>query len=200
VTGADPENGQADPAPAIPYGDQAVFELMAKCGMELERFVRRRLHDDADAIKIVDQCWVDLVRTWKRRGELREPRALLFRIAHHRAIDRIRQLDRRAELRDDGGALDDIAAALMIRAEFVSALVVRVDVQAALAELPVRQQQAVLLVDGYGLSYRDAGSLMVCSANTVAKLLGKARSSLRKSPHLAGYGVSPTSSPPEVHK
>lgn len=178
-----------DDETAVPYGEDELFRLLIKCGRDLESFVRKRLRDDPDTAKVLDQCQVDLIRAWKRRGELRNPRALLFRLAQQRATDRIRQLARRPEQLE--------AEAMMASPEFVSALAARLDVHAALAELPIRQREALLFVYGYGLSYRDAGYLMICPPDKVGQLLRLAKANMRKSPHLAGYG---TVVPPEVHK
>jgi RNA polymerase sigma factor (sigma-70 family) len=185
-----------DDVRARPYSE--LFLLKAECGSQLENFVRKRLRDDPDAIKVVDLCWEDLKKKWHRQHELTRPRALLFRLAYYRTNDRIRQINRRPEHPvGDLSILDDTAAAL---SEFVPSLVVRVDVRAAIAELPVRQQDVLRFVFGYDLSYQDAAALLACPVHAIGNLLRAAKANLRKSPHLAGYRVAAPSSPPEVHR
>jgi DNA-directed RNA polymerase specialized sigma24 family protein len=199
MTDHDPTDDE--PARSIPYCDNEVFRLKAECGRQLENFVRKRLRDDPDAIKVVDQCWQDLAKKWHRQGELTRPRALLYQLAYYRTNDRMRQIVLRPEHPvGDPSILDDTAAALSVNHEFVSSLVVRVDVRAAIAELPVRQQDVLRFIFGYDLEYEDAAALMACPVHAIGNLLRAAKTNLKKSRHLAGYRVSAPSSPPEVHK
>jgi DNA-directed RNA polymerase specialized sigma24 family protein len=187
-----------DHDPTIPYSDSELFLLKAECGQRLENFVRKRLRDDPDAIKVVQLCWDDLEKKWRRQGGLTRPRALLYQLAYYRTNDRIRQINRRPEYPvGDLRILDDTAAAL---SEFVSSLVVRVDVRAAIAELPVRQQDVLRFVYGYDLAYEDAAALMACPVHAIGNLLRAAKANVKKSRHLAGYRVAAPSSPPEVHR
>jgi RNA polymerase sigma factor (sigma-70 family) len=173
----------------IPYSDAAVADLMAEYGKEVKSLVRLRLRNDPNVDDVLNQSWLELIRAWKRRGEIRTPRKLLFHIAQQRTTDRIRELGRRPEQVDSD--------ALTASREFVSALAVRVDVHAALAELPVRQRQALVFVCGYRLTYQAAGDLMGCSENAVGNLLRLGKAAMQTSPHLAGYQVT---LPPEVQK
>ena len=208
MTDHDPTAGQPDDEPAgegcsrrIPYSVSELFLLEAECGSQLESFVRKRLRNDPDTIKVVEQCWQDLTRKWRREGELADPRALLFQLARHRTDDRIRQINRRAEQPlADLGVVEDTAAALSVDRDFVSSLVLRVDVRAAIAELPVRQQDVLRFVFGYHLAYQDVAALMACTVHTIGNLLKAAKANLKTSCHLAGYQVSAPSSPPEVHR
>jgi RNA polymerase sigma factor (sigma-70 family) len=186
---------------SIAYSDKALFALEAECGAELESYVRATLRGDPDTMKVVERCWTDLTRKWKRQGELREPRALLFQLAHQRSIDRIRQSSKHDDPYTDPDRLAAAADRMMHTAEFESALVARLDVRTALAELPDRQHRAVLLVYGYGLEYADAAAILTCPVHTVDNLLRAAKATLKQSSRLTGYHqVSSPSSPPEVHK
>jgi len=184
---------------ARPFSERFLLEV--ECSEQFENFVRKLLCDDPDAIKVVDQCWQELEKKWRRQGELTRPRALLFQLAYYRTDDRFRQINRRAEYAiGDLRVLDDTAAALNADSEFVSSLVVRIDVRAAIAELPVRQQAVLGFVYGYDLAYEDAAALMACPVHTLGNLLRAAKANLKKSRHLAGYRVAAPSSPPEVHR
>jgi DNA-directed RNA polymerase specialized sigma24 family protein len=191
------DDDPTDDERARPFSE--LFLLKAECGRQLESFVRKRLRDDPDAIKVVDLCWEDLEKKWDRQRELTRPRALLYQLAYYRTNDRIRQINLRPEhsFGDLSSVLDDTAAAL---SEFVSSLVVRVDVRAAIAELPVRQQDVLRFVYGYDLAYEDAAALMACPVHAIGNLLRAAKANLKKSRHLAGYRVAAPSSPPEVHR
>jgi len=188
-----------DPAGQARKVMQNIKQLLEECGAQLENFVRRLLRDDPDTVKVVERCWVDLVKKWQREGTLVQPRALLFKLARQRSTDRIRQINRRPETpTGDHELLDEAATALMDSADFVSALVVRVDVRAALNELPIRQRQALLFTYGYDLEYQDTAALMACSVNTVDNLLRTGKTTMKRSRYLSGYSMAPA--PPEVTK
>lgn len=194
---ADDEPGTGTP---IPYSHNAVFQLEIDCTRDLEGFLRRQLGNDPDLIRVMEDVWGKLIEKWERQGVLINPERLLFQLARNRAIDRIRQRARRPENSvADIGSIEETPDVLATNTDFIASLPDRLDVRAALAELPVRQQQALLFVKGYRLTYRQAGHLMMCPAHTVGHLLNLAKAGMKRSAHLTGYGPTSPSSPPEVH-
>jgi len=66
----------------------------------------------------------------------------------------------------------------------------RRDLAAALAELPLPERAAVLMVDAHGFGYRDAGEVLGVPVGTVASRLHRARTALRRALGDDAEGVS----------
>jgi len=100
----------------------------------------------------------------------------LHRIVATTCIDHVRRLQRRAEeeLPDEPvparGGLVDGSADVAVR---------RLDLRRALDHLDPDHRAALLLVDGEGLSYDEAGSVLGIPAGTVSSRLSRARATMR---------------------
>jgi RNA polymerase sigma-70 factor (ECF subfamily) len=189
----------ASSAAAVPFSPEALFTLMIDHRDRLENFVYRQLNNDADCAKIVDQIWVELAEYWTRRTALRAPENLLYQRARLRCIDRLRKVGRHPQdLADDIEAQTATAAALVTNPEFEAELVMRIDLRAALAAVPVRQRQALVMTYGYQLPSTVVAGLLGCTRSKVEHLLRTGKANLTTSVHLAGY--RPVVPSAEVHR
>lgn len=177
-----------DDQPLIPYTDIEVRRLHEQHGEQLAMYVRQRLRGDPEISDIAQQIWFELIRSWMKNGGLREPRTQLFWLAEFRIKDRYRELGRNVTtVLDDDEALERAVYAVMGAPGFETALISRLDVTAALRELPVRQREAVMLHHGFGLTNPATAAVMACTTSQVQHLLKEAKVKLVDSRHLVGY-------------
>jgi len=127
------------------------------------------------------------------RFDGRHPRAWLLTIMRHAEANRHRR--RRPHLLDEPGAeTEPLAAGLASSACATPEDIVvgeKFDemVDAALAALPLKHRQVVVLVDVNGLSYAEAAKLLGVPAGTVMSRLHRARKEIRDK--LAAAGLAP---------
>jgi RNA polymerase sigma-70 factor (ECF subfamily) len=97
-------------------------------------------------------------------------RTWLYRIVHNAAIDEVRKQKKVIPIDDllDGAHAPSVDVAQ------------RLDVDQALAGLPVAQRIAVLLIDGEGFDYATAAEILDVPVGTVASRVHQARTSLRR--------------------
>jgi RNA polymerase sigma-70 factor (ECF subfamily) len=93
----------------------------------------------------------------------------LYRIAYNACLDELRRTR-------DVVPLDGIRDRASVGRDPLDALALR----DALAELPVDDRAAVLLVDAQGFDYRSAAEVLGIPAGTVASRLNRARAALRR--------------------
>ena len=163
----------------VQAGDRAAFDqLAARHLLRLRRACLRILGDPALA---EDAAQDALLRAWTRAGQYRPEcgsvSTWLHRIAVNGAIDRSRSARPLAELPDfiaenlaDTGPS---AEAQLARAERLGVL------REAIAELPPRQRDALLLTYGEGWSGQRAAAALSTSTRALEGLLRRARLMLR---------------------
>jgi RNA polymerase sigma-70 factor, ECF subfamily len=95
----------------------------------------------------------------------------LYRIAYNACLDELRRRRRTRAVA--------AAAPLPSPPDPADVVAQRLDVGLALAELPAELRAAVLLVDGDGLPYDDAASVLGIRTRTLASRLSRARAELR---------------------
>jgi RNA polymerase sigma factor (sigma-70 family) len=133
-----------------------------------------RLAPSADIDDVVQDALVRAWRKWDLFDPVRgTPTTWLLAITADRARDarrarlrRLRVVDDRADLPDAPAPAADAAAGL--------------DLDAAIAELPDRQQLAVQLHYFVGLTVTETAAVMDCAAGTVKSTLFDARTRLRR--------------------
>lgn len=158
--------GTGDGAAAAALLDRLGPRLMAFC-------LRMTGGDRALAEDIVQESFL---RLWKRAGDWDAEGAArlstwLGRVAANLAIDARRRARRNVAL-DDGMDIPDgapSAVARIIRAEGLSAL------DAALATLPERQRQAVVLRHVEGYSNPDIAAMLGCGVEAVESLTARGK-------------------------
>jgi RNA polymerase sigma-70 factor, ECF subfamily len=160
-------------------GDRAAFDQLAT--RHLLRLRRACLRVLGDAALAEDSAQDALLRAWTRAGQYRPEcgsvSAWLHRIAVNGAIDRSRSARPFTELPD---SLADILAdsgpdaeAQLVRAERLGVL------REAVAQLPTRQRDALLLTYGEGWSGQQAADALSTSTRALEGLLRRARHMLR---------------------
>ncbi|HEY3694549.1 sigma-70 family RNA polymerase sigma factor [Phenylobacterium sp.] len=138
----------------------------------LRAFAWSLSHNGADADDLVQET---LIKAWSNRARF-EPgtnlRAWLFTILRNTYYTHL--LRRRREVRDETGAY---ASTLRCGPMQDWSLAVRT-LQAALAELPAKHREALILVAAAGLSYEEAAAVCGCALGTIKSRVNRARAKL----------------------
>lgn len=149
-------------------GDHDAFSAIVRAWQPaVLRYLRRLLGDPAAAEDVAQEaflrCYVHLHR-YTFQGKFS---TWLISIAHNSAIDSVRKQSRH-----------DRATARLSRPAPVSDAVSRVELDAALAHLPVKLRAALLLVEVVGLRYREAAVVLGVPEGTVKSRVAHARERL----------------------
>ena len=119
------------------------------------------------------------MRLWMRGSGVRDPRAWVFRCGFHLATSSVRR--RLAERR----ATQRMSAAVELGCVQTGLLAAQVDLQLdlhrAVAALPVRQRQAILLRYLADLNVPEVARVMGCSTGTVKAHVARGLAALRSS-------------------
>jgi RNA polymerase sigma-70 factor (ECF subfamily) len=146
---------------------------------EFERLLRE--HDPAmrrlayrlvggDVDDVLQMAYLSAFRAWSQfRGES-SVATWLHQIVFRTAMNHLRR--RRRATRRERGASPRVE-------DHAGGVASRLDLAAALDRLPVDQRAAVLLVDGEGLSYRDAARVVGTEPGTIASRLNRAHRRIR---------------------
>ncbi|WP_410596144.1 RNA polymerase sigma factor [Amycolatopsis sp. lyj-23] len=188
-----------DDQPDITFCRAAVATVVADHLGKAVTIVRQMGLTDGTAEDIVQQCLIELIRTWEREGALRNPEFLLFATARRRTIDEFRRRGRtKTALIDNADLAELTAEQVKDMPEFlpgIDGLFTTTNVIMALRELPVRQQEILLLRFGLELDIKTVAAFMACTISDVKNAQARGLNKLRKSPHLDGYPTLP-----EVHQ
>ena len=156
--------------------DRAFGELATRHYPRLWAVAARILHHPEDAADAVQEA---LVAAYRRADSYRGDAAVhtwLTRILINSCLDRLRRERARVELRLDGdgprGHVDPRAG------DLATELATRLSVQEALAELPVAQRVAVVLVDIQGWRVADVAEVLEVPVGTVKSRCARARARL----------------------
>jgi len=165
----------SSPAPSTP-GRQAAANLLAEhitTGPRLPRLALRLLGDPNRVDDVVQDAYLRVFRALPRFQGNASLGTWLYRIVHNLCIDELRRSRRPGEVRDD--------EALAAPAPDPSDVGVdHADLGAGLAALSQKQRAAVVLVDGYGVSYVEAAKALGVPVGTVASRAFRARTLLRQ--------------------
>ncbi|MEM7060168.1 MAG: RNA polymerase sigma factor [Pseudomonadota bacterium] len=137
----------------------------------------RMLGDQAEAEDVAQDA---MLRLWKQASDWRAGEARvstwLYRVVHNLCIDRIRKRRPQVRVEDAPEPVDPDPSVLdrMAQSEQSKA------VAAAIAELPERQRQALVLRHFEGMSNPAIGEALECSVEAVESLLARARRALAK--------------------
>jgi RNA polymerase sigma factor (sigma-70 family) len=184
----------------VPFSRDALEAVIDMCSAKAAHIVCQMGLTDGTADDVVQQCLIELARTWTREGCLDRPEFLLYATARRRTIDEFR---RRGRTRVDLVANDELAelasGRLVDTPELdtgIDAVFTNTNLSAAVRDLPVRQQQVLLLRFGLELDIKTVAAFMGCSVGDVKNAQARGLQKLRKSPHLSGS----MSSAPEVRQ
>lgn len=159
-------------------GDEAAFDEVVRRHREaVYRMARRILgsHEDAD-----EAAQVALLRAWQARQRFRGEASLrtwLIRIV----MNVSRSMRGSATILEGLESSEAIAAREKSSEERLNVRRMRVQVRRAVAELPARQREVVLLKVFGELTYREVAGLMELSEGAVKAHLHQAVSNLRRS-------------------
>ena len=153
-----------------------LFDQHASMVLGLCRLLLRDHHEAEDAAQ---QTFVSAYRSMLRGNEPRDDASWLAAIARNECRGRIRKR-MRAPISLDGEFENQLAdpTDLSELAERRSELA---EITLALADLPIRQREAIALRDFLGLSYEEVASTLSVSVPVVESLLFRARRRLRDS-------------------
>ena len=166
---------------------------------EVEMLLRVAMTLTAQPADAEDLVQDTLIRAYQAadRFDGRHPRAWLLTIMRHAEANRHRR--RRPHLLDEPDTeTEPLAAGLAPSARATPEDIVVGEkfgevVDAALAALPLKHRQVLILVDVNGLAYAEAAKLLGVPAGTVMSRLHRARKAIRDK--LAAAGVAPEGRP-----
>jgi RNA polymerase sigma-70 factor (ECF subfamily) len=165
-------------------GEPAAFaELIAQFERPMRYYLLKLLGNEDRAYDLLQEIWLQVVRTI---GQLVEPAALrvwLYRLAHGLAVDQIRRRRVRQVAEQERASPEDAAEA---DPEFTS-----VDAHAihrALDELPPAQREVIVLFFLEDLSVADIAEVLRCPEGTVKSRLYYAKRGLHDLLLRDGYG------------
>lgn len=163
--------------PAIPAPDAGVHagELFEAHGRMVYALCRLILRDSVEAEDAAQQTFLSAYRSLLNGTAPEQPEAWLATIARNECRHRIsRRPPSTVELLEsDGDGAPDLSGVLDSRAE-IEALC------AAVAELPTKQREAIVLREFYGLSYREVAAALGTTGTAVESAIFKSRRSLQE--------------------
>ena len=134
----------------------------------------------SEAEDIVQEAFIRLFDNFAARGDLENPKAWLFRVAHNLTMDLYREGQRFAQHGTDG---TDLLDGLLALADSPEEQVIRNEqtlrIRAALSRL-TQQQRAAVMLRAEDLRYREIAEILGVSIKRVSALIQRALS------HLAG--------------
>ena len=147
------------------------MELLEPERARLESLAARLLDDRSEVADVVQEVYLSAYRALPRyRGDARLA-TWLYRITYNACL---RHQSRRPDVvREEEG---DAAHS----PDHAGSVAARLDLAAALAQLPIEQRALVLLVDRDGFDYRAAAEALSIPLGTVSSRLAAARAKLRK--------------------
>ena len=158
-------------------GDRDAFsELVRRHDRGLRALAYRLLGDRDRMDDALQEAYVRAFRALPRfRGDS-SVATWLYRIVYNACLE---ELGRTRRMADDV-RLDAVVEPADPSAQLEDAVVLRSRLADALAELPLEDRGAVLLVDAQGFDYRSAGEVLGIPEGTVASRLNRARAALRR--------------------
>ena len=174
---------------AAQAGDIDAFETLQEI-MEppIRRFVRRLLNSDYAVDDVVQDVFISLYYNMSRINPPENFRPYLYRMARNRCYDDMRKSQRTPTV-----SLDD--EPVFLRVSFTESshepppdevthwLLLNLEVQEAMDQLPEHQRQALILYAEEGLSYREIAEVMEVSLGTIKSRIYQAKQMLRRLLH-----------------
>jgi RNA polymerase sigma-70 factor, ECF subfamily len=165
-------------------GDDGAFgEIQLLLEPQIGRFVRR-LVGDSDTADIVQDVFLALYKNLDSVHPPEKLRPFLYRVARNRCYDELRRRGR-----FDQVTLDDEPMAEWVSWEFAEAippedlthwLMLNLEVQEAMQQLPEVQRQALILYSEEEMTYTEIAEIMNTSVGTAKSRVHYARKALRK--------------------
>lgn len=152
-------------------GDPDAFmRLLSPERARLESLASRLLDDCGDVADVLQEVYLSAYRALpKYRGDSRLG-TWLYRITYNACL---RHQARRPETADAGAEQGTLSP------DHAASVAERLDLAAALAELPIEQRALVLMIDRDGFDYRAAAEALSIPLGTVSSRLAAARAKMR---------------------
>jgi len=156
----------------------AVFEierLLTAMRPRLHRYCARMTGSVIDGEDVLQDALIKAVEAGAGAGDIGNPEAWLFRIAHNTALDFLRRRNRQEALRS-GEEVDMMVDQLdAVEARQIAATSLR-----TFMRLPVAQRASVILMDVLGCSLKEICEVMACSLPAAKAALHRGRAQLRE--------------------
>ena len=161
---------------AAQAGDRrALEELLRRHQDQIHAICRRLAGNDADGQDATQEALIAIVRGLPRFGGKAKFSTWAYRVATNAALDELRRRSRRpvpsATDRDDGPAAASTA-------DDPAWVAVRLDLDAALAQLPEEFRAPVVLRDMAGCDYAEIGKILRIPPGTVRSRIARGRARL----------------------
>jgi RNA polymerase sigma-70 factor (ECF subfamily) len=155
-------------------GDRAALDqLLRRHHDRIHALARRMVGNDADAADATQEALIAIVRGLPRFDQRAAFGTWAYRVATNACLDELRRRNRRP--RPDPDAFTTVRAGGSEPGDVVAA---RVDVDTALAELPIEFRAAVVLRDLCALDYAEIGEVLGIPAGTVRSRIARGRAQL----------------------
>ena len=166
---------KGDSVSALPI--QAVYGRYAAA---LNRYLVRRVRRPEDVDDLTQEIFELFVKRKDRSEVVRNPLAYLFRIAFHVVGTALADEQRQATVIDPKRTLTDteVEARGSSNEEAVALFAPR-DVQKALEQLPANYLTALMLVEGQGMSHKEAARVTGFTPGTIAAYVTHGRAALK---------------------
>lgn len=146
----------------------------------LNRYLVRRVRRREDVDDLTQEIFELFVKRKDRAEVIRNPLAYLFRIAFHVVGAMLADEGRRAAVIDLKHTLTDTELdARGSSNEDAETLVAQRDVQKALEQLPASYLTALMLVEGQGMSHKEASRVTGFTPGTIATYVTHGRAALK---------------------
>jgi RNA polymerase sigma-70 factor (ECF subfamily) len=156
---------------------QAVYGQYAAA---LSRYLVRRVRRPEDVDDLTQEIFELFVRRKDRAEVVRNPLAYLFRIAFHVVGTTLADEKRNPVIFDSEHLPGDPGLETRSSStEEAEALVAQDDVRTALEQLPKNYLMALMLVEGQGMSYKEAARASGFTAGTIATYVTHGRATLK---------------------
>lgn len=159
----------------------AVQSAYGRYAAALSRYLVRRVRRPEDVDDLTQEIFELFVRRKNRAEVVRDPLAYLFRIAFHVVGAALADEERQATVIDPKRTLSDpdLDEARGSSNEEAEELVAQEHVRQALSQLPQNYLIALMLVEGQGMSYKEASRASGFSPSTIATYVMHGRAALK---------------------
>ncbi len=171
----DPVPPEGDLIRRAQLGDHRAFtDLIRSCDDRMRGLAYRLLGSQAAMDDALQDAYLKAYRKLGTYDGRAAYSTWLYSVVYRTCLDHLRKRERRREV-----SLEVVADASDLRPGHDERLATRDAVRHALRQLPPDQAAAILLVDGEGLSYDEASTVLDVAPGTVASRLNRARTALR---------------------
>lgn len=192
----------ADPRPddelarAAARGDRRALDALLARHIDRVHAVCRRICGPDDGLDATQNALVAIVRAVDRFDGRSAFTTWIHRIATNAALDELRRRSRRAVPVDPSGDVAAAAPVIAGPAGDPTRVVDRLDLEAALAELPEEFRVAVVLRDVADLDYAEIATTLDIPIGTVRSRIARGRAALARS---LGNSEAPADVEPNDH-